>query len=122
MPIRCEASVSPDGSGVKFATQDEEAPYPEINEWPHKWEKPILSYRLNNLSPDIQKEEHQVRAVTVAFRCWQLRVRNIKFKRHYPMTDPVDIEIWFRGQEEFSSEGVLAHAYYPGQSSASGGH
>lgn len=108
------------GEQVKFATLDEDQPFPEITEWSHKWEKSPLTYRLNNLSPDIEKEKHQVRAITVAFRVWQLRTKDLRFKREYDPNAPVDINIWFRPLEEFSSAGVLAHAYYPGQGEISG--
>jgi hypothetical protein len=117
MPIKCEARVS---NGIVFSHLNEDQPYPEIQEWGHKWEKPVLTYRLNNLSSDIDHATHQIRAVTVAFRVWQLRVRDIKFQREYDPNANVDIHISFQPLSEFNSPGVLAHAYYPGQGEVSG--
>ncbi len=110
--IRCEATIDSD---VKFANTNDGQPYPEIKEWGHKWEKPVLTYKLHNLSPDIEKAEHQTRAITVAFRVWQLRIKNLRFRRIYDDTEP-DLDIWWKPLSDFSSPGVLAHATYPGQS------
>jgi len=120
MPIQCSASISE--NGFDFATTEDTTgkPYPELTEWPHKWEKPVLTYRLNNLSPDIQKEEHQTRAVTVSFRAWRLRIKDLRFRRERNPDVTVDIDIRFRQQEDFASQGILARAYYPGQGTVSG--
>ena len=93
---------------------------PEIDEWKHKWETPIITYRLNNYTGDWKKQKDQTTAVTVAFRAWQLRVKDIRFKRIYAKNVPVDINISFKPLENFRTEGVLAHAYYPGQGDVSG--
>ncbi len=90
---------------------------PVEKEWPHKWPDGIVTYRLTNLSLDIEKKEWQERAVTVAFRVWGLRVKDIKFKRVYDSEAPVDIPISFEPLSVFDGKkGVLAHATYPGQS------
>lgn len=90
------------------------------NEWPYKWEHSPITYRLNNLTPDIEKRQHQERAVTVAFRAWQLYL-NIKFKRVYDSFEKVDINISFQPLDKFDNrKGVLAHAVYPGQGELSG--
>lgn len=113
--IRCAANIDTD---IKFANQtDDGAPYPEIREWGHKWEQPIVTYKLHNLSDDIENLDHQVRAITIAFRVWQLRIKNLRFRRIYDDTKP-DVDIWFKPLAEFSGPGVLAHATYPGQSTS----
>ena len=92
-----------------------------IDEWPFSWPKGVLSYRLNNLSPDIEKAEWQTRAVTVAFRTWQLRIKDIKFKRERDPTKHVDMNISFQPLSKFNNKkGVLAHAWYPNQGDISG--
>ena len=92
-----------------------------IDEWPHKWPNGIVTYRLNNLTPDIKSRKHQERAVTVAFRTWQLRIKDIKFKRVYDPLTYVDINVSFEGLHKFDmKQGVLAHAIYPGQGKVSG--
>ena len=92
-----------------------------IDEWPHNWPNGTLTYRLNNLSPDIEKAEWQVRAVTVAFRVWQLRIKDLKFKRERDPNKRVDMNISFQPLSAFGGrKGVLAHAWYPGQGEISG--
>lgn len=94
---------------------------PITDEWPHRWPDGIVTYRLNNLSLDIEKKEWQTRAVTVAFRVWQLRIKDIKFKREYDMTKHVDMNISFQPLAKFNNQkGVLAHAWFPGQGEISG--
>ena len=72
MVTRCEASID---NGVKFADMEDGQPYPELTEWSHKWEKSVITYRLNNLSDDISQAKHQIRAITVAFQTWRLRIK-----------------------------------------------
>lgn len=90
------------------------------NEWPYSWNHSPVTYRLNNKTLDISKRQHQERAVTVAFRTWQLHT-NLKFKRVYDSFEKVDINISFQPLSSFDNrKGVLAHAAYPGQGEASG--
>lgn len=92
-----------------------------IDEWPHRWPDGILTYRLNNLSPDIEKRKFQIRAVTVAFRAWQLRIKDVKFKRERDPDKKVDINISFEPLSAFNDRrGVLADAVLPGQGPLSG--
>jgi len=115
MVVRCQASIN--GKYVLFNQSD----VIMEDEWPHKWEHSPVTYRLNNLTPDIEKREHQIRAVTVAFRAWQLHIKDIKFKRVYDSFQKVDINISFEPLDKFDGrKGVLAHAVYPGQGEASG--
>ncbi len=112
MVIVCEAIA---GDTIKFGLLQDGQPYPDINEYHKKFEKPVLTYKLHNLSNDIAKAEHQTRAVTVAFQVWRLRIKNLRFRRIYDDEKP-DLDIWFRPQSYFGSAGVLAHATFPGQS------
>ncbi len=89
-------------------------------EWPHSWPHGKLTYRLNNYTKDIEKQKHQTKAVTVAFRAWQLRMGKLKFRRERDPDATVDIDISFQPQAKFASKGVLAHAVYPGQGKESG--
>lgn len=90
-----------------------------INEWPHSWPDGTISYRLNNSSPDFD-HSWQLRAVTVALRAWQLRINKLKFRRERSPDPSVDFEVWWRPKEDFSSDNVFAHAWFPGQGSISG--
>ena len=91
-----------------------------IDEWPHNWPDGEVSYRLNNFTDDIESLGHQERAVTVALRVWQLRINKIRFRREYNEDVNVDFNVSFKPADHFSSEGTLAHAWYPGQGDISG--
>ncbi len=81
------------------------------------WPDGEVSYRLNNFTGDINSEAHQLRAVTVALRVWQLRINKIRFRRERNPDVHVDFDVSFEPKEHFSSEGTLAHAWYPGNGS-----
>ena len=92
-----------------------------IDEWPHSWPNGEITYRLNNLTSDIVSRRNQIRAVTVAFRAWQLRVKNIRFRRVYDSFSYVDINISFQPLSKFNNmKSVLGLAYFPGQGNISG--
>ena len=120
MPVKCELYY--DILGRITGTQlDEKQPAVIIDEWKHRWPDGIVTYRLNNLSLDIENKAHQIRAVTVAFRAWQLRIKDIKFKRERDPNVHVDCNISFQPLSAFGGrKGVLAHAWFPGQGELSG--
>lgn len=92
-----------------------------ITEWPHSWPEGDITYRLNNFTTDIPKEEWQTRAVTVALRAWQLKVSKIKFRRERNPDVSVDFDVSFEKLDHFDGKrGVFAHAYFPGQGKLSG--
>jgi len=93
-----------------------------INEWQYSW-TPLprdITYRLNNFSEDFDKR-WQIRAVTVAFRAWQWRLSDLRFRRERDPNVAVDINIEWHDLDHFDGrKGVLMHAYYPGQGDISG--
>ena len=92
-----------------------------VDEWPHSWPKGEITYRLNTITQDITREQHQHRAVTVALRAWQLRISDLKFRRKRNPDVSVDFEVSFEDLAHFDNKkGVLAHAYFPGQGDVSG--
>ncbi len=91
-----------------------------IDEWKHSWPKGEISYRLNSFSTDNISEKNQIRALTVALRAWQLRIKDLKFRRERNIDTAVDFDVWFQPGDHFSSDKVLGHAYFPGQGPASG--
>ena len=92
-----------------------------IDEWPHSWPDGEISYRLNNYTHDISHEDNQRRAVTVALRAWQLRIKNLRFRRERNPDISVDFDISFEDLLHFKNKiSVLAHAYFPGQGKVSG--
>jgi hypothetical protein len=92
-----------------------------IDEWPHSWPDGEISYRLNNLTGDISKEDHQHKAVTVSLRAWQLRISRLKFRRERNPDTSVDFDVSFEDLAHFDGKkGVFAHAYFPGQGPTSG--
>jgi len=77
------------------------------------WPDGEVPYRLNNFTGDIDSEARQLRAVTVALRVWQLRINKIRFRRERNPDVSVDFDVSFEPGDHFSSDGVLAHAFYP---------
>jgi len=113
--VHCEAFVNDTAQKVEYKETIE-----GIDEWKHSWPDGEVSYRLNNFSTDF-REKWQIRAVTVALRVWQWRVKNIKFRRERNLTAHVDFNISFKPLVHFDNrKGVLAHAYFPGQGDISG--
>lgn len=120
MYVKCELHYGINGR-ITGSELDGKQPASIIDEWRYRWPDGIVTYRLNNLSPDIENRKHQIRAVTVAFRAWQLRIKDIKFKRIRDPEAHVDMNISFESLEHFDNrKGVLAHAYFPGQGEVSG--
>lgn len=110
MIVKCTATLNPSNL-VSFNMTDA-----VIQEWPHSLPKGIVTYRLNNLSEDIENKKHQTKAITVAFRVWQLRVKDLKFRRVRDSFSKVDINISFEPLAAFNGrKGVLADAILPGQ-------
>ena len=72
-----------------------------IDEWPYKWNQKEVSYRLNNHTQDIENQKWQDRAVTVAFRAWQLRIP-LKFRRERNPDAHVDINVTFENLDHFN--------------------
>ena len=120
MAVYCELSMNGLRGQIQGATLGVTENTQIIDEWEHRWESGVVTYRLNNLSDDIEKKAWQIRAVTVAFRTWQLRIKDIRFKRERDPNKYVDINISFQPLAEFRSKGVLAHAWFPGQGDISG--
>jgi hypothetical protein len=120
MAVYCELSMNGLRGQIQGSTLGVQENSQIIDEWGHRWESGVVTYRLNNLSTDIEKADHQVRAVTVAFRTWQLRISDIRFKRERDPNKHVDINISFQPLSKFRSKGVLAHAWFPGQGEISG--
>lgn len=113
--IYCEAIANGTSQKIEYKENIE-----GIDEWPHSWPDGEVSYRLNNFSLDF-RERWQTRAVTVALRVWQWRIKNIKFRRERNPDAHVDFNVSFEELAHFDNrKGVLAHAYFPGQGDISG--
>lgn len=114
--VKCEVIAQESSNAIEFKDGIE-----GIQEWPENKNFPEgdVSYRLNNFSSDFSRN-WQIRAVTVALRTWQLRIKKLKFRRERNMTAHVDFNIWWRPTDYFASSNVLAHAWYPGQGDISG--
>lgn len=91
-----------------------------INEYPHSWPDGTVSYRLNNFSDDF-KSKWQTRAVTASLQFWQRRISKLKFRRERNPDSHVDFDVSWEDLDHFGGKkGILAHAYFPGQSDISG--
>jgi len=105
---------------------EEEEPYPDIDEWKHKWipENGIVTYGVETKSNDLAIKDWENRALAIALRTWQLRIKDITFRRERSGAVIPDIVMKFKSPEEdsyFSSRpNVLAYAYFPGQGKVSG--
>jgi len=118
--VMCEIGVHGYGGLIIGSVVDNKVAEPLIDEWEHSWHKGKLTYKLLSYTNDWKSRHDQERAVTVAFRAWGLRVKDIKFKRVYGNAK-ADFKIEFRELEHFDNrKGVLAHAYFPGQGEVSG--
>lgn len=112
---KCEL-IQLENGNLKFADNVDD----RITEWEHSWPDGELSYRLNSFSNDIKKE-WQTKAVTVALRAWRWRLKNLRFRQERNPDAHVDINVQFEDLDHFDGkEGVLAHAFYPGQGEISG--
>ena len=119
--VNCELGVFGHGGLIRGCILDEKKAELMIDEWPHSWKPGVITYRLNSYTNDWKSIHDQNRAVTVAFRAWQLRIKDLRFKRVYNTIDDVDMNITFEDLEHFDGrKGVLAHAYFPGQGEISG--
>jgi len=119
--VRCELSVFGQEGVIRGSLLDGKIAEPLIEEWPHSWEPGKLTYRLNSYTDDWTKVSDQIKAVTVAFRAWQLRIKDLRFKREYDPDKHVDFNIAFKPLSHFDNlRGTLAHAYFPGQGDISG--
>ena len=101
----------------------------EIEEWPKKWNKPVLYWDLLVDTEDIPGVKLEKQAIARALLRWQIVIKNLKFRRYNPTskrqrmanTQPT-IRIEFKQEDEVwaKSPGVLAYAYFPGQGKVSG--
>ncbi len=112
--VFCSAEADKPSESFKFTENIE-----GVDEWPYSWPDGEISYRLNNHSLDFA-EHHQLRAVTVALRAWQIRISKLKFRRERNKDVHVDFQIAFQPLDKFRSKGILAHAWFPNQGDISG--
>ncbi|XP_042315964.1 macrophage metalloelastase-like [Sceloporus undulatus] len=79
-----------------------------------RWTKNVLTYRINNYTPDMQPAKVR-EVIAKAFKVWS-DVTPLQFRR---TSRPADIEIWFAygahgdGNSFDGRGGTLAHAYFP---------
>jgi len=113
---RCEAVVNTVAQKIEFTENIE-----GIDEWPVSWPDGEVSYRLNDFSDDFSKRWQTI-AVTVALRAWQLRIKNLKFRRERSSGVSVDINVAWKNLAHFDNKkGVLAHAFFPIENNDLGG-
>jgi len=94
-----------------------------IDEWNHKWEGPVVTWKLDTPNDDMQPYNVQ-RILTLAFMAWGLHTKDIRFRLQRRPTADVDIPIAFLGKNEDKlfrdSPSVLAYAYFPTKSQIGG--
>ena len=103
-----------------------EEPYEDIDEWKSKWTPidGIVTYRVDGRSDDKQIKDWENRALAICLRTWQLRIKDIRFRRERNTHEVPDILMKFEGPDTnqyFRNHGaVLAYAYFPGQGTIGG--
>ena len=115
--IYCEAVANQSGNKIEFKEN-----IVGIDEWPmsKNWPDGELSYRLNNYSDDFS-QKWQTRAIIVALRAWRWRIKKIWFRRERNPDTKVDLNFEFKDLAHFENKkSIFAHAFFPGQGSASG--
>jgi len=87
-----------------------------IDEWNHKWEGPVVTWKLDVPNDDMQPY-NVARIIQLSFMAWGLHTGAIRFRRMRRPSADVDIPIAFLKKNEDKlfrdSPGVLAYAYFP---------
>lgn len=109
--------------------------FPEIDEWPHKWNKKTVTWKLESDTPDIEGRKREEKIIKRGLLRWQIRVKDLKFRmisnkpsRRFASKYGIhpDMVIHFKLPENDAylsgpgKENVLAYAYFPGQGELSG--
>jgi hypothetical protein len=94
----------------------------EQDEWPHKWNKQILTYAVLKGSADFPNESMQRQAVNLAMTMWDIE---IEMDLHPVKADQnPDVRFYWMSSSENpvfrQNPSILARAWYPGQGSYSG--
>ncbi len=113
--VKCMVEKEATGEiNVKLVNQDN-VDVSNINEWPNKWPDGIITYKFISHSEDESIIDIQDRALTIALRTIQLRVKNIRFVRVREESKHADIRVeWHHLISVFNNnKGVLAQAYLP---------
>jgi len=126
----CEFKLNPETGDIEVS----ESNFPKIDEWPHKWKKKTVTWRLYSDTPDIEGRKKEEKIIKRGLLRWQLRVKNLKFRmvntysRRFVNKHGVhpDMVINFKSPanddylSQAGKENVLAYAYFPGQGEISG--
>jgi len=129
--IFCEYILNPETGEIEITDKN----FKEIDEWPHKWNKKTVTWRLESDTPDIEGRKREEKIIKRGLLRWQLRVKDLKFRmipkkpgRRFALKYGIhpDMIIHFKLPENDSylsaegKENVLAYAYFPGQGELSG--
>lgn len=88
-----------------------------------RWPNSLVTYSLTNDTGDIPGDSLETKAINWAFLTWGIRCKNIKFKR-VKDGQLADITISFAApgtDDYFTSESILAYAWYPNVKAPLGG-
>ncbi len=113
-----------DSNGVDLVAEEINLGGGNIEEWPHKWDDPVLYWDLVSDSPDIEGVDLEEKSVSRALLRWQVVISDLKFRKWRKNKPAPKIRIEFRTGENDDlfrkSKGTLAYAYFPGQGAVSG--
>jgi len=116
--LSCIATITSEKGEANFESNYKGETQTIIEEWKKKWEIPTVTYGVTNESKHFPDSSIEMRAMTIALRVWQLRIKDIRFKRVYDTTaNTPDIPLTFVDAENdklFSERpSTLAYAYFP---------
>ena len=72
----CEYNLNPETGDIQVSEQN----FPDVDEWPHKWNKKVVTWKLVTDTPDIEGRKREERIIKRGLLRWQLRVKNLKFR------------------------------------------
>ena len=113
--VKCTLLKEPTGEVNLKLTNQSGVDVSDIDEWPNKWPDGVITYKFISHSEDTAIISIQDRALTVALRAIQLRVKNIRFKRVREEAKHADIRVeWHHNISVFNNnKNVLGQAYLP---------
>lgn len=113
--VKCTLQKEKAGEIKLKLTNQNGADVSDIDEWPNRWPDGIITYKFISHSEDDSIVDIQDRALTVALRAIQLRVKNIRFVRVRDEAKHADIRVeWHHDISVFNNnKNVLAQAYLP---------
>lgn len=113
--VKCTLQKEATGEINLKLTDQNNVDVSDIDEWSNRWPDGIITYKFISHSEDQAIIDIQDKALTIALRAIQLRVKNIRFVRVRDEAKHADIRVeWHHNISVFNNKkNVLAQAYLP---------